>query len=184
MTEYSQLPYDSPIHEYIKVPYSANPFSPSALRIFRLCVPDQWYRRPPRNGIKPLESNLDHLQAPDESDEESEDEGTAKLAKTSQHVPLPHPSVASTGTSTRSRLSSLFEGWSRSTPPSSPDRKIASLASEYRKSVSEPIPVENRVAAGVRDARSSEELGEEFSPSDFENMLVWYSRLFLEICMA
>lgn len=182
LPESTRLPATSLIYEILGFPFSPNPFGSSGHRIFRFCIPDEWYRRTSSRvvstaGSEPSEATLRRLAALQESDEEDEDEETTKLAgKAESH--LRHPTAAQTmeqrGLVTQGRLSSMFEGWLRPTSPTTA-RHSTVFISENKKSVSEPRLVEflteNMQDGNQTTASADEENLDDFDTA-FESMLV------------
>ncbi|GLB34079.1 putative diaphanous FH3 domain contatinign protein [Lyophyllum shimeji] len=177
--KFSRLPMSSLIHPIVKSPFAANPFTARARRVFRLCVPDEWYRRSKSRNVsnaslEPSESTIRRLAALQESDEEDGDEGTAKLSG----VPgsPPHPAATATadwkGSLSHNRLSNLFDGWLRPTSPSSPNRSSTFTAGDNRKSVSEPRLLENAARSFSKPGAASEMTRQDdINEADFERML-------------
>lgn len=165
----------------LEAPYTPDPYSNSGMRSFRLCVPDEWYRRSKSRSssatpLKPSEDTLRHLARLEESEEESEDgEGTAKMTdplNPTQVSSLPSSaSITSISASSgwrssisQNRLSSLFESWvGPSSAGSSPDRKT----------VSDPILVGNVPGSPTsNNMASSASLPRDGDNSDLEELLV------------
>lgn len=178
LIEFSRLPLPSLIYDFIRFPYSANPFSSLAKRVFRICVPDEWYRRSKSRNLSTTsfetsEATLRRLGSLEESDESDEDEGTAKGAGlTDAHAT---DMSERKGSFSQSRLSSLFDGWLRPTSSTSPDlphRESITHRSDNRKSVSEPRLVEHHTGSNITSSNASDDATEDVSLSDFEDMLV------------
>jgi diaphanous 1 len=174
-TEFSRLPASSPIYDFIRFPCSPNPFSSSAKRLFRLCVPDEWYRRSKSRNMSTTsfetsESTLKRLGSLEESDEEDEDDGTAKLG---EGPPNAHPTETADwkGSFSQNRLTSLFDGWLRPTSPTPP---TLPHPSDNRISVSEPRLVEHHTGSDVMSAAATNGETEDVSLTDFDDMLVWF----------
>lgn len=171
----------SVIYSIVDIPYTSNPFSSTAKRMFRICVPDEWYRRSkPRNmtlpSFEPSEETIKRLAALHESkeieDEDEDDEGTAKLGVTSNSDS--HSSSTTTASpkvsSTPNRLSSFFDGWLRPTSPTTPSRDTTVLIPGNRKSVSEPRLIES--ASSLKRPNASDRVAEGLDEEEFEMMLV------------
>lgn len=137
------------------------------------CVPDEWYRRPGSRAVSmtPSESTLRRLSELENEDED--EEGTAKLSKSSTSLtsePMSSaekpPSPDSHGTFSTRRFSSLFGGWLGS----SEDPAAADLELERKKPiVSEPVSMgENTGAATLSESDGEQSVDEE----DFERMIV------------
>lgn len=155
----------------------------SAKRQFRFCVPDEWYRRSKSKGLSPAagpsESTIRRLAAlqEEEDGDEDNDEGTAKIGKpnvspSQQNVAKP---MEQRGLVTQGRLSSIFDGWLKPTSPTSSSRASAVISSQNRKSVSEPMLVNQtmniaRSSPSGADANDGE--NEDGFESAFEEMLV------------
>ena len=112
-----------------------------------------------------------------ESEEEEEEEGTAKIAE--RNVSPTRQDSAKTveqrGLVTQGRLSSLFEGWLHASPPTTPTRNSMISPSENRKTVSEPMLVEKKESTKLPSTGSSdtsEDEDEESFNKAFEDMLV------------
>ncbi|KAG6861568.1 hypothetical protein C0995_014864 [Termitomyces sp. Mi166 len=154
MEKFSRLPMSSLVHNIIMFQFSPNPFTRTAKRIFRVCVPDEWYRRSKSRNVsntllEPSESTIRQLAALQESDEEDENEGTAKVGA----VPVTSRSSTATaavwkGSISSNRLSTLFDGWLRSSSPTSPTRSSTFMPTESRKSVSEPRLLQDTTGTG------------------------------------
>lgn len=178
----TRLPATSLIYEILGSPFSPNPFGSLGHRIFRFCIPDEWYRRTnsriaPTAGSELSEATLRRLAALQESDEEDEDEGTTKLdGKAESH--LRHPTATQTmeqrGLVTQGRLSSMFEGWLRPTSPTTA-RHSTVFISDNKKSVSEPRLVESlteNMHEGNQTTASADEGDLDDFDAAFELMLV------------
>ena len=125
-------------------------------------------------SFKPSESTLKRLGSLEESAEEDEDEGTAKLGP---GRPNTHPTDIADrrGSLSQNRLSSLFDGWLRSTSPTSPNqlrRSSISLSSDKRKSVSEPRLVDHHTGSDAMSPDATNGVTEDVSSLDFNQMLV------------
>ncbi|PPQ71093.1 hypothetical protein CVT24_009844, partial [Panaeolus cyanescens] len=178
----SRLPSSTVIFDVLHFPYSPNPFKSTARRIFRLCVPDEWYRRSKTRSVSspigPSQDTIRRLAALQESEDEDgeddeEEEGTAKMTKKQADA----PSSTSTqkldqqrGVVTQVRLSNMFEGWFGATSPSPSNRNSVAHTPEKRKSVSDPKLVEKSIN-DISDKSSGEESGDDEFDSAFDNML-------------
>lgn len=118
------------------------------------------------------ESTLKRLGSLEESDEEDEDDGTAKADR-------PNTPPAGTadwrGSLSQNRLTSLFDGWLRPASPTLPNKlhhNAISLPPGKRKSVSEPKLVDQHTGSDVMSPDSINEIAEDLSLSDFDEMLV------------
>ncbi|TCD69208.1 hypothetical protein EIP91_008311, partial [Steccherinum ochraceum] len=168
----ARLSADAILCEVVDRPTKLNPFTTAAIRTFRFCVPDEWYRRSKSRSTssasyEPSEDTVRRLASLEESDEESEDgDGTAKLKESS---PSPSKSTFSAPADWRSslsqsRLSTMFDSWIHPTavvdPPSTPTPE--------KKVVSEPKLMEQRTGDSqsivVRNADDDE-------AAEFEQML-------------
>lgn len=142
-----------------------------------MCVPDEWYRRSKSRNVSTAsfetsDSTIRRLAALQESDED-EDEGTAKLASDSPMRPPPATNTADwRGSLSQNRLSSLFDGWLNSSPPTFPDHNSTFGSPGDRKSVSEPKLVGPSAGNGIVVDNTNTEIEGDFSEADFENMLV------------
>ncbi|KAJ3556352.1 hypothetical protein NP233_g11996 [Leucocoprinus birnbaumii] len=188
MEKSTRLPETSNMHNIIVSPFCPDPFrTPTARRFFRFCVPDEWYRRASSRRVslsmEPSEGTLKALQEEDEEDE-GEDEGTAKVAgqiRGSDPPPSTPPATSTVngqerfGSVTSSRLSSMFDGWLRSSSPtpSSPNRNnaIRIANTNNRLSVSEPRLVEQNTGSSILSAEAQESSDDDDFDSEFEHML-------------
>lgn len=171
--ESTRLSSDASMSDVIERPTKSNPFGSSAIRSFRICIPDEWFRRSKSRSTSsasssyaPSEDTVRRLESLQESDEESEEEGgTAKMKESS-----PSPSKSSfvapndwRSSISQSRLSSMFDSWMHPTtsadPPSTPEKKV----------VSEPKLLESRSSDQVDHSTPSH--GND-ADSEFEQMLV------------
>jgi len=135
------------LSERLVLPRSPSRLPPGSPHYFRLCVPDEWYRRSASKSRALSSSTLDDgdtlrrraAEDLDEGDEEDED-GTAKAAKkANQDIdPAVCPSLPNNGEASKNRLSSIFENWVSPTSNS----PTSSTPQDWRKSVSDPIRVE------------------------------------------
>lgn len=157
------------------------------MRSFRICVPDEWYRRSKSRNVssaslEPSQSTIRRLAALQESDEDEDDEddGTAKLSGDNTASPN-NPDWR--GSISPNRLSTLFDGWLRS--PAS-ESTHASFTPDNRKSVvSEPRLVEHRTGNALKLASNDFSTDDEsdLDESAFEDMLVCSSSFALCLCL-
>lgn len=180
----SRLPPSAIMFDMIESSFIPNPFSSSAARRIHLCVPDEWYRRskfrsvPPSDLLEPSEDTVRRLAELEqlENDHESGDEDSGGTAKQKNEISANPPQTpnataqeipdkGSTRRVSQNRLSSLFEGWKGAPPPStvSPDRK----------SVSDPVLLEQKVTTSFSRASDHTSESGDSSPSDtdMEEML-------------
>jgi diaphanous 1 len=183
----SRIPNSSTMLEIIQNGLIPNPLSSNARRTFRFCVPDEWYRRSrsrnmsSNSSLEPSDSTIKQLAALQESDEEEsdEDEGTAKTPKQIHPSSRPSPTSQQSwrGSVTQARLSSLFDGWLGSAPPSSPpsvSNRNSAIFTPERKSVSEPklMPQHSGNILRVDDSSDTEQdESDSFDEQAFEEML-------------
>ena len=180
-----KLPSRHTIHSAVGSPFSENPFSRRAKRCFRFCVPEEWYRRSRTRTVTAsassaaqLEATVKQLAALEEFEEEGDDEGTAKrheLSRT-QNKETATTTVASDWRASLSpnRLSTLFDGWIRAPPPTSPTR-VSAIFLPDKKSVSEPKLLEQQAA----NSPVSTDVGQDdFDAADFEKMVVSTCQIF------
>ncbi|KAJ3492688.1 hypothetical protein NLJ89_g11182 [Agrocybe chaxingu] len=174
----SRLPGTTPMFNVVEFPFSPNPFKSTARRHYRFCVPDEWYRRSKSRSVPsapgPSECTIRRLAALQESEDEDEDEGTAKIGEKRPSQSDTDKTIEQRGLVTQGRLSTMFEGWLRSTPPTSPNRNSAILSPENRKSVSEPKLVEKPSRNSFSKASasdSSEDENEDDFTASFEEMM-------------
>ncbi|EIW76318.1 hypothetical protein CONPUDRAFT_139713 [Coniophora puteana RWD-64-598 SS2] len=156
---------------------------------FRLCVPDEWYRRAkPRSlsstSFDPTEDTIKRLadlEKAEQEEEEEEEEGTAKLPDISPPRPT-SPSVDWRASLSQSRLTSLFSGWQTPAAPAAPAAPTTPTAvvtptpqgTIGRKSVSEPRIMEQHTGGSVGGAAQPtnlDTLTEEVDDSEFEQFL-------------
>ncbi|KAG6910997.1 hypothetical protein DXG01_006051 [Tephrocybe rancida] len=164
----SRLSTSSLLHTIIAFPFSPNPLTRAARRTFRVCVPDEWYRRSKSRNVsnaslEPSDSTIRRLAALQESEEEDEDEGTAKMNASQDsvtHIATPERK----GSISQNRLSNLFDGWLRPASPTSPTRNSTFSLADNRKSVSEPRLLEdnpgigNSISSTVSEALKSDDV--------------------------
>jgi diaphanous 1 len=115
------------------------------------------------------ESTLKRLVSLEESDDEDEDDGTAKL--TEDRLNAHHTDIVDRkGSLSQNRLTSLFDGWLRPTSPTSPSHHNSiTHPSDNRISVSEPRLVEHHTGSGSASTNGETE---DVSSTDFNDMLV------------
>lgn len=128
-------------------------------------------------SLEPSESTIRRLAALQESDEEDEDEGTAKVHDKPNSRGLPETSTTEMrGSVSQNRLSSLFEGWMGTSSPASSNRSSAIFIPENRKSVSEPRLVEHHTGASLTTDRipeaNEDDESSDVDENDFKQMLV------------
>lgn len=175
--EVSRLSMSSLVYSIVGAPYAPNPLASAAKRVIRICVPDEWYRRSKSRNVstasfEPSESTIRRLAALQESDEDDEDEGTAKLSTASDSRPSSTVTADWRGSLSQNRLSSLFDGWLGPASPTSPNRNITFITADNRKSVSEPMLVEHSIGRHRANSNVTDEPVEGVDEVDFENMLV------------
>jgi hypothetical protein len=170
--EFETLPTSSLISNIIEYPFAPNPFTTSARRQFRFCVPDEWYRRTKsRNlrsssSIQPSESTIRRLASLEESNEE--DEGTARVRETSNVENALATKPASPRSVSQNRLSSIFDNWLRPAGNNS-----SAIFTPDGKSVSEPKLVQDQIMIGVPNHNEQEQAETEaFDSAGFEQMVV------------
>jgi diaphanous 1 len=151
------------------------------------CVPDEWYRRSkfrvvPAISHEPTEETIKRLAdlRDKEAEEEEEEDAEAGTAK-QKDGPYSPPSASSPlqsfnsgtewrGTVAQRRLSSMFDGWKA--PPETP---TTTTTSPDRKSVSEPMLIDQMRGNGLAKSsgsESTESSDSELDSGDFEEMLV------------
>jgi diaphanous 1 len=168
-----------------------------AIRRFRVCVPDEWYRRSVSKSHSLSSFSLDYgdttikQQQVDDDDEEDEDEGTAKAvtkyppSAADRSTSSPTPTLSSD--SSKNRLSSMFDSWLHSPSTASPSIPATpSSREDRRKSVSGPVLVESggslrlksvqNVGLGLDGSESNTDeencqSDSDIDPVDFENMM-------------
>lgn len=184
LTESHRVPYDANASNIVENFFHEKP-SPAASRSFRVCIPDEWYRRSRsrRNSaasLTPSDDTVKRLESLEESDEEDsgegEGDGTAKQKGRIQETVSSSPGFFTANSEWRSsmsqsRLSSIFDSWRQSTgstnatisPPSSPEKKI----------VSEPTLIPQNTG-GPFNAKTSSNVSskEAIDVVEFEHMLV------------
>lgn len=182
----TRLPASAVVHELLKYRFTPNPFGPGAKRIYRFCVPEEWYRRTKSRNVStesvdPSEETLKKLaslQESDESEDSEEDDGTAKIANSPKPQSVDTSSdvakMEERGLVTSRRLSSMFDGWLYSSP-TTPEKRGSgvSISTEKRKSVvSEPVLLEESLSSNKHEAGQSgaSDVDKEFS-AQFEAML-------------
>lgn len=106
-----------------------------------------------------------------QEEEDEEDEGTAKFNDTARAS-----SADEAGSAPQNRLSTMFDGWLRSSP-AAPARSSAVFSPDNRKSiVSEPKLVPHFTGGGLgglTEMDSSDDDSENFDEAAFEAMLVY-----------
>lgn len=198
MTETSRLTPATNILQALQTPNP--PSSPSAIRSFRFCVPDEWYRRSRSRNLSSASSSsgltedtvkqLEALQESPDEEEEEEEEGTAKSPHASRNQGNPPSSQSQNqqtwkGSVTQARLSTLFDGWLGSTSaptPSTPptiSRRQGIGSSPNRMSVSGPRLVAQHTggtprmdSAAAPEGAGDEEGDDVFDESAFDEMVV------------
>ncbi|KAG1763151.1 armadillo-type protein [Suillus occidentalis] len=112
----------------------------------RFCVPEEWYLRPQallQSSVRPSEDTLKRFEGI--KAEEDDAEGTTKQKKSTLDALTAHACTARpTSPDWRGSITSLF-AWQQPAPPTSPP----SSSSTKRKSVSDPILVEQRTGGSV-----------------------------------
>lgn len=165
---------------FTEFPFLPNPFESTAQRNFRICVPDEWYRRTKscnnQAATTPSDSTTKRLADEDSSDEEGE--GTARVEDRTASSGRPNSAkdVEQGGVVIQGRLSSLFEGWTSQSSTLS-NRSSASFTPDNRKSVSEPRPVDQVIYShlgrnSMPDSNTMDDENMDFSEKAFEEMLV------------
>lgn len=180
--ESSRLPGDSLIYSTVEFSYIPNPFPPSATRAFRICIPDEWFRRTKTRtasmtSLEPSQSTIRRLASLQESEEEGEDEdereeegeGTAKVT----NIASPENKSSSSDWTSTNRLSTLFTGW-LSPSTEGPNRSTVVAFPDKRKSVvSEPRLFEQHTGGNHKESSaSSTEDESDFDENGFNDMLV------------
>ncbi|KAJ4496810.1 formin homology 2 domain-containing protein [Lentinula lateritia] len=178
----SRLPGDSLIYSTVEFSYIPNPFPPSATRAFRICIPDEWFRRTKTRtasmtSLEPSQSTIRRLASLQESEEEGEDEdereeegeGTAKVT----NIASPENKSSSSDWTSTNRLSTLFTGW-LSPSTEGPNRSTVVAFPDKRKSVvSEPRLFEQHTGGNHKESSaSSTEDESDFDENGFNDMLV------------
>ncbi|KAJ3859957.1 hypothetical protein EV359DRAFT_75418 [Lentinula novae-zelandiae] len=160
----SRLPGDSLIYSTVEFSYIPNPFPPSATRAFRICIPDEWFRRTKTRtasmtSLEPSQSTIRRLASLQESEEEGEDEdereeegeGTAKVI----NIASPENKSSSSDWTSTNRLSTLFTGW-LSPSTEGPNRSTVVAFPDKRKSVvSEPRLFEQHTGGNHKESSAS-----------------------------
>jgi len=155
----------------------------TAKRQFRFCVPDEWYRRSKSKGLsptaRPSESTIRRLAAlqEEQDDDEDNDEGTAKIGSPNVSPSQQNSSktMEQRGLVTQGRLSSIFDGWLKPTSPTSSSRTSAVISSQNRKSVSEPMLVDQTITfarSSLPESDGNDGENEDGFEIAFEEMLV------------
>lgn len=172
--ESSKLHMSLPMHPILVSAYSPNPFSSSAKRVFKFCVPDEWYRRSKSRktsatSFEPSDSTIKRLASLQEAEDEDGDEGTAKLRGVASSET--HQSAALTTDRRGLITQNSSSNWFRPVSPASPTRSVAFTGADIRKSVSEPIHLDLVAENGLANANSGEGL-DDVDDADFERILV------------
>lgn len=164
----------------LETPYKLSAAINKASRSFRICVPDEWYRRSRSRSqssfsTEPSEDTVRRLEDLEESESESEEgEGTAR-----QKDPESHPTAIGTSdwrsSLSQNRLSSMFESWIH--PAAGTTTPAGTMGRADKRLVSEPKLVAQHTGGSVRSEipsgeQSSEESDLSLDGSDFEEMLV------------
>ena len=184
-----RIPAEANISRIVENSFCEKPFSPKAERSFRICIPDEWFRRTKSrtnssgaSSLAPSEDTLRRLESLEESEEETEEGGgTAK-----QKGDTPSQGSVSTATSgfftatsdwrssvAQNRLSNLFDSWmGSSNPASSP-----ASGSPERKKVSEPKLISHNTGGSIDFKTPSTSSSDQGQPggvdaAEFEHMLV------------
>jgi hypothetical protein len=138
----------------------------------RFCVPEEWYLRPQallQSSVRPSEHNLKRCEGI--KAEEDDAEGTTKQKKSTLDALTANACTArATSPDWRGSITSLF-AWQQPAPPTSPP----SSSSTKRKSVSDPILVEQRTGGSVMSVSQPNILEDEMLEIDraeFERCLV------------
>lgn len=169
----------------IETPFKAAPPAFSASRHFRICVPDEWYRRSKSRSnssvsFTPSEDTVRRLADLQESEDEEEGDGTAKQKNSANSSKTPVAGPGSPGFTAPSdwrnsiaqnRLSSLFESWMHS---GSPATSTTELPPE-KKTVSEPKLISHNTGEAIARPTAGEtrvDNDEDVDADEFEEMLV------------
>ena len=133
----------------------------------RFCIPDQWFRRKPRSTSTQSRSTTD-------SSADEEGEGTAKQSKSSAGSSTPFQTAPAPGSPewrgsiAQSRLTSLLAGWSQPAPATT--SAVIATPTGNRKSVSEPLPVQQNTGGSLSTGESLS--SGEFDLEEFERCMV------------
>jgi hypothetical protein len=130
--------------------------------------------------MEPSEGTLKALREQDEEEEDGEDTAkvTGQIRSPQPQPPATPPPLANarerSSSVTQNRLSSMFEGWLRSSSPtpSSPNRNSAIRVTNNRMSISEPRLLEQHTGASLFSDLTGEVSDDEDLDSAFEAMLV------------
>ncbi|KAJ3796793.1 armadillo-type protein [Lentinula aff. detonsa] len=176
----SRLPKDSLVYSTVEFSFIPNPFSSNATRTFRICIPDEWFRRErtrtaSMNSLEPSQSTIRRLASLQESDEEGEDndeeegEGTAKVNNLASSE---NKSLSSSSEWTGSnRLSTLFTGW-LSQSAEVPHQSIITPPGKRKSVVSEPRLFEQHTGGSPKDTSASNTEDEsDLDENGFNDML-------------
>lgn len=177
-------------HSFCEKPFSAN-----AQRAFRICIPDEWFRRTKSrttssssgaSSLAPSEDTIKRLERLEESEEEEEKEEESGTAK--QKSDAHSQASVSTGTSgfftatsdwrgsvSQNRLSNLFDSWIH---PTTSVTNPASASPPERKKVSEPKLISHDTGGSVdlkspsTPSNSESQVGGTIDAAEFDHMLV------------
>jgi diaphanous 1 len=137
----------------------------------QFCVPEEWYLRPQAllsSSVQPSEDTLKRFE--DIQIQEDDTEGTAKQKKSTFNAVAANASTAqSASPDWRGSLTSLF-AWQQPAPPVS-----LPSSSKKRKSVSDPVLVEQRTGGSIMSMTQSsipEDNMLEINQAEFERCLV------------
>ncbi len=159
----------------------------SASRSFRICVPEEWYRRSRSRSsssasLAPSEDTVRRLEDLQESEDEGEEgDGTAKQKDLGLSTSEIEPGNSQVFTSpsdwrnsiSQNRLSSIFESWIHPTATGTTNH----VTSPEKKAVSEPKLVPQRPSSGPSAAvpsgtQAPQSDRDTVDSSEFEEMLV------------
>lgn len=127
-------------------------------------------------SLGPSEMTLKHLASLEESEEDENDEGTAKIVERTQASDRRDSETVTNPT----RLSSMFENWFIPTSAGSPIHKDSSPRFGNKMNVSEPKLVEHSTGSNLlRSDHFNISDDEDVSDVTFTEMLVIYMYLFL-----
>jgi diaphanous 1 len=145
----------------------------------RFCIPDQWFRRKPRPSSTQSHSTTD-------SSADEEGEGTAKQSKsgTGSSTPFQTASRPSSpewrGSVAQSRLTSLLAGWSQ--PALATTSAVVATPTGNRKSVSEPLLVQQNTGISLSTGESASPGPGEIDLDEFERCIVSSDHSFQKEC--
>lgn len=176
----------SPSVRLSRILEAAQDNSPTNIPSYRLCVPDEWFRRSrtrtlSSGSLTPSEATIKRLADLEESEEEddeepAEGEGTAKAqpAAIQSAASSPRKSGDWRGTFSQTRLSTMFEGWLPSNPTSAAPVESSVQNRRTSLSVSDPIPLQTELTES-----ESDDLGEfeEMMVKRFHSDLQFYSNM-------